>query len=100
MLWNELDPCGPQIQVIPRLRRLAFPAPRQACTGSRSHQLDDIVVTHLEERLLNPDRLADLLVSILDRRRADGDRQQERVATLTRQAADADAKLTRLYAAI
>jgi hypothetical protein len=36
----------------------------------------------------------------LDRRREDKDRQQERIATLKRQVADADAKLTRLYAAI
>ncbi len=73
-----------------------------ACKGRTvpMAQLDDIVVAHLEERLLNPDRLADLLAGVLDRRKADGDRQRERVTTLKRQAADADAKLTRLYTAI
>jgi DNA invertase Pin-like site-specific DNA recombinase len=63
-------------------------------------RLDDLVVDHLEDRLLDPDRLAELLAAVLDRRRADGDRQRERIAELKRQAVDANAKLTRLYAAI
>jgi hypothetical protein len=59
-----------------------------------------LVVGHLEERLLNPERLATLLGGLLERRDAQAAKLDERLAELRRVAADADSKLTRLYAAI
>jgi len=78
---------------------------RQGTTGCRGRtvpmsQLDNMVIDHLEHRLLDPERIDDILATVVERRRQHGDRHQERIMALKRQAADADAKLTRLYAAI
>ncbi|MBN9567089.1 MAG: recombinase family protein [Alphaproteobacteria bacterium] len=75
---------------------------RSGCTGRTvpMAKLDRLVTDHLETTLLAPERVNDLLAALLERRHAHQDRQQERVAALKRQAAEADAKLTRLYAAI
>jgi site-specific DNA recombinase len=64
------------------------------------NELDEMVVTHLEERLLAPDRLEELLSGLLKRREEHTERLRGRIAELRRQAADAEAKLTRLYEAI
>jgi site-specific DNA recombinase len=64
------------------------------------HKLDSLVVDYLEQRLLDPERLNEILAALLERRRSHGDRHMDRIAQLKRQAADADSKLTRLYAAI
>ncbi len=78
---------------------------RQGETGCKGRtvpqgMLDDLVVTQLEKRLLNRERLTEILSGLLDRRRASDAGQQERVIALKKQAAEADAKLTRLYGAI
>ena len=78
---------------------------RQGETGCKGRtvpqgMLDDLVVSQLEKRLLNRERLSEILSGLLERRRVSDDRQQDRIIALKKQAADADAKLTRLYAAI
>jgi site-specific DNA recombinase len=62
--------------------------------------LDALIGSCLEERLLAPDRLKDLLAGPLKRREEHVARQKSRIADLKKQAADAEAKLTRLYQAI
>jgi site-specific DNA recombinase len=44
-----------------------------ACEGMTvaMERLDDLVANHLAERLLDPDRLEDVLSDVLDRRRND-----------------------------
>jgi site-specific DNA recombinase len=62
--------------------------------------LDTMVVSHLEERLLAPERLEELLAGLLKRREEHAGRLKGQIAELRKQAADAEAKLTRLYEAI
>ena len=78
---------------------------RQGKTGCKGrtipmNTLDALVGSYLEERLLAPDRLEELLTGLLKRREEHVARQKGRIADLKKQAADAEAKLTRLYEAI
>ena len=78
---------------------------RQGKTGCKGRtiptdRLDAIVIEHIENRLLAPDRVVELLNGVLERRTKQADDYRESIARLRRQAADADAKLTRLYDAI
>lgn len=78
---------------------------RQGHTGCKGRsiptdRLEAIVVEHIEERLLAPERIVELLSGVLERRASQADHFREHIAKLRRQAADADAKLTRLYDAI
>lgn len=80
-------------------------AARQGKTGCRGRtipmeELDTIVASYLEDRLLEPGRLKELLSGLLVRREAHAERQKGRIVELKKQAADAEAKLTRLYEAI
>ena len=80
-------------------------AARQGKTGCRGRtipmgRLDGLVVQHLEDRLLDPERLPALLAGLIDRRHAQAAMLNARLAELRKVAAEADAKLTRLYAAI
>jgi DNA invertase Pin-like site-specific DNA recombinase len=63
-------------------------------------RVDQAVVHHLETRLLDPARLAGLMENIIDRRAEWAERRQKHVGDLRRRAAEAAAKLKRLYAAI
>ena len=63
-------------------------------------ELDDLVVSYMEDKLLAPARLHEIFADVLDRRDAQAARAKERVAELRRQAADADSKLTRICEAI
>ena len=63
-------------------------------------ELDAMIVSHLEDRLLVPERLEKLLAGLLKRRAEHAEQMKGRSAELRRQAADAEAKLTRLYEAI
>ncbi|WP_292664776.1 hypothetical protein [Mesorhizobium sp.] len=63
-------------------------------------KLNDLVVNHVDLRLLNPARLEELLSGLLRRRAEQVDREKDRAGDLRRQAADAEGKLTRLYEAI
>ncbi len=80
-------------------------AARQGETGCKGRsvpikRLDDLVAAHLEQRLLDPTRLEEVLASLLDRREERAERRRALVAELRRKAAEADARLKRLYDAI
>ncbi|HEY0122500.1 MAG TPA: hypothetical protein VGC14_12205 [Rhizobium sp.] len=59
-----------------------------------------MVVSHIEERLLDPARLEKLLGSILGRREDQAERRREHIASLQRQATESESRLKRLYDAI
>src|SRR3546814_18781834 len=78
---------------------------RQGETGCKGRaipmdKLDDMVVNHIEERLLDPDRLEKLLGSILGRREDQAERRREHIASLQRQATESESRLKRLYDAL
>lgn len=63
-------------------------------------KLDDLVAEHLEERLLQPERLRIILSSLLDRRQERTERRREHLAELNRRITETDQRLNRLYDAI
>jgi site-specific DNA recombinase len=63
-------------------------------------KLDTLVADHIEHRLLQPARLEQILSSVLDRREERAERRTAHIAALRKRAAEADAKLKRLYDAI
>jgi DNA invertase Pin-like site-specific DNA recombinase len=73
-----------------------------ACAGMAVpvDKLDDLVANHMEERLLQPERLETILATVLDRRQERSERQREHIAELNRRAAESEARLKRLYDAI
>ena len=73
-----------------------------ACEGMTvaMERLDDLVANHLAERLLDPDRLEDVLSEVLDRRQERSDRRREHIAELNKRAAETELRLKRLYDAI
>ena len=80
-------------------------AARQGSTGCKGRsipmeRLDDLVARHLEERLLDPVRLAEVLSIVLDRRHECAERRAAHAIELRKKAAEADARLKRLFDAI
>ena len=78
---------------------------RQGETGCKGRsipmsKLDDLVAHHLEDRLLDPERLEEILASLLDRRQERVERRHEHVAELNKRAAETELRLKRLYDAI
>jgi hypothetical protein len=78
---------------------------RQGETGCKGRailmdKLDDIAVSHIEDRMLDPDRLENLLGSVLGCRSEQAERRREHIATLQRQASESESRLKRLYDAI
>ncbi len=78
---------------------------RQGPTGCEGmavpmEKLDDLVASHLEDRLLQPERLETILATVLDRRQERSERQHEHIGELNRRAAESEARLKRLYDAI
>jgi site-specific DNA recombinase len=73
-----------------------------ACSGMAvpMEKLDDLVASHIEERLLQPERLETILAAVLDRRQERGERQREHIAELNKRAAESELRLKRLYDAI
>ncbi len=73
-----------------------------ACEGMAvpMEKLDDLVASHLEERLLQSERPETILATVLDRRQERSERQREHIAELNRRAAESEARLKRLYDAI
>jgi hypothetical protein len=73
-----------------------------ACEGMAApmDKLDDLVASHLEDRLLRPERLETILATVLDRRQEQSERQHEHIGELNRRAAESEARLKRLYDAI
>jgi len=63
-------------------------------------KLDNLVADYIEQRLLQPKRLEQLLSHVLDRRTERAERRKLYIAELRKRAAEADAKLKRLYDAI
>ena len=63
-------------------------------------KLDDLVASHLEDRLLQPERLETILATVLDRRQERSERQHEHIGELNRRAAKSEARLKRLHDAI
>ena len=63
-------------------------------------KLDDLIARHLEERLLQPERLETILASVLDRRQEQRERRREHIVELNKRAAESELRLKRLYDAI
>ena len=72
------------------------------CTGRSipMEKLDTLVAGHIEHRLLAPERLEEVLASVLDRRQERTERRREHIAELNKRAVEADLRLKRLYDAI
>src|SRR6266576_849313 len=78
---------------------------RQGETGCKGRtipmeRIDSVVADHIEQRLLQPKRLEHILSRVLDRREDRAKRRTAHIAELRKRAAEADAKLKRLYDAI
>jgi site-specific DNA recombinase len=63
-------------------------------------KLDNLVAGHIEHRLLAPERLEEVLASVLDRRQERTERRREHFAELNKRAVEADIRLKRLNDAI
>lgn len=66
----------------------------------RMDKVDDAVIDYLETRFLSKDRLTDLMSNILDQRDLWIQRRHDHLGSLRKRATEAEAKITRLYAAI
>ncbi|WJR82092.1 hypothetical protein [Bradyrhizobium sp. NP1] len=58
-------------------------------------KLDNLIAEYIEQRLLQPKRLEQLLSHVLDRRTERAERRKSHIAELRKRAAEADAKLKR-----
>jgi site-specific DNA recombinase len=78
---------------------------RQGETGCKGRaipmdKLDDMVVHHIEDRLLDPGRLEAMLGTVLGRREDQAERRRQHIAELERRATESELRLKRLYDAI
>jgi site-specific DNA recombinase len=78
---------------------------RQGETGCKGRtvpmeKLDSVVAEHIEQRLLQPKRLEQILSAVLHRRKELAERRTAHITELRKRAAEAEAKLKRLYDAI
>jgi site-specific DNA recombinase len=78
---------------------------RQGETGCKGRsipmeRLDSLVAEHIADRLLQPERLEEILASVLDRRQERAERRREHIVELNKRAAETDLRLKRLYDAI
>ncbi len=73
-----------------------------ACKGRsiRMDKLDGLVTHHLAERLLQPDRIADMLGALAERRADKAAALDDRAQALEHEVNDAEVRLRRLYALI
>ena len=73
-----------------------------ACSGMTvpMKKLDELVAKHLEDRLLDPARLEEILAAVLDRQQERGVRRCDHIAELNKRATEADLRIKRLYDAI
>ena len=73
-----------------------------ACEGMAvpMEKLDDLVADHLEQQLLQPERLETVLAAALDRREEHAERRREHIAELNKRSAESELRLKRLYDAI
>ena len=74
-------------------------AGKTACKGRsiRMDKLDTLVTCHLAGRLLEPQRLTEMLTSLASKRAAKAAAVDARIATLEREADEANERLRRLY---
>jgi site-specific DNA recombinase len=72
---------------------------KSGCKGRsiRMDKLDMLVTSHLAERLLEPQRLCEVLSALVARRAEKEAAMADRIASLEREAGDADTRLRRLY---
>jgi len=63
-------------------------------------KLDNLVAEHIADRLLQPERLEEILASVLDRRQERAERRSEHIVELNKRATETDLRLKRLYDAI
>ncbi len=63
-------------------------------------KLDALVAGHLEDRLLDPARLEEVLATVLDRRQERTEPRRDHNAELNKRATETDLRLKRLYDAI
>lgn len=63
-------------------------------------KLDNLVAEQVSDRLLRPERLEEVLASVLDRRQERAERRREHIAELNKRAAETDLRLKRLYDAV
>jgi site-specific DNA recombinase len=75
---------------------------KSVCKGRHipAATLDGIILSNLKERLLTPDRLAQLLQTLADRQAVKTEAVDRRLVTLQREVADCDDRLRRLYRSI
>ena len=78
---------------------------RQGETGCKGRsipmeKLDNLVAEHIADRLLQPERLEEVLASVLDRRQERAERRRAHIAELNKRAAETELRLKRLYDAI
>ena len=78
---------------------------RQGETGCKGRpipmeRLNNLVAEHIADRLLQPERLEEILASVLDRRQERAGRRRGHIAELNKRAAETDLRLKRLYDAI
>ena len=73
-----------------------------SCSGMTvpMEKLDDLIASHLEERLHQPERLETILSAVMDRREERATRKRAHIAELNKRATEADARLKRLFDAI
>ena len=74
-------------------------AGKSACKGRsiRMDRLDGLVTSHLADKLLQPQRMAEMLSVLMDRRAEKATVLDARADALEREVADADQRLRRLY---
>jgi hypothetical protein len=72
------------------------------CTGRSipMEKLDNLVARYIEDRLLDPERLEEVLAYVLNRRQERSERRHEHIAELNKRAAETDLRLKRLYDSI
>ncbi len=63
-------------------------------------KLDNLVAEPIADRLLQPERLEEILASVPDRRQGRAERRRQHIAELNKRAAETDLRLKRLYDAI
>jgi site-specific DNA recombinase len=78
---------------------------RQGETGRKGRsipmeKLDGLVAEHIADRLLQSERLEEVLASVLDPRQVRAERRREHIAELNKRATETDLCLKRLYDAI
>jgi hypothetical protein len=62
--------------------------------------LDEIVLTNLKQQVLAPDRIAEILRSLMERQATKSESVNRRLLTLQRESSDTEDRLKRLYRSI